>query len=80
MHLDIITPDKTVFNGEVTSVQLPGVEGKFQVLKNHAPLIATLVQGKVKVVDASKETLFFEVSGGVVEVLDNKVTVLAEKA
>lgn len=80
MHLDIITPDKNVFNGEVISVQLPGVEGKFQILKNHAPLIATLGQGKVKVVDNQKETLFFEVNGGVVEVLNNKVTVLAEKA
>lgn len=80
MHLDIITPDKNVFNGEVISVQLPGTTGKFQILKNHAPLIASLGQGKVKVVDAHKETLFFEVTGGVVEVLNNKVTVLAEKA
>jgi len=80
MHLDIITPDKNVYSGEVISVQLPGVEGKFQVLKNHAPLIATLALGKVKVVDVAKETTFFELTGGVVEVLNNKVTVLAEKA
>jgi len=79
MHLDIITPDKNVYNGEVISVQMPGTDGKFQVLKNHAPLIASLAQGKVKVVDAQKETLFFEISGGVVEVLNNKVTLLAEK-
>lgn len=80
MQLDIITPDKTVYSGEVVSVQLPGVEGSFQVLKNHAPLIATLGTGKVKVVDAAKETTYFELDGGVVEVLNNKVTVLAEKA
>lgn len=80
MHLDIITPDKSVFSGDVISVQLPGVEGSFQILKNHAPLIATLATGNVKIVDSHKETVSFTISGGVVEVLNNKVTVLAEKA
>ena len=59
-------------------VQLPGIDGLFEILNSHAPLISALKQGKVKVVDAQNETKFFEVRGGVVEVLNNKVLVLAE--
>jgi len=77
MHLDILTPDKALFSGEVTSVVLPGSKGQFEVLKNHAAIVSSLDKGtvKVKTVDGNTET--FEVSGGVVEVLDNKITVLA---
>lgn len=77
MFLEIITPDKKVFAGEVISVQLPGTEGSFQILKNHAPLISTLTNGKVKVKDKNG-IQFFPVKGGAVEVLNNKVVVLAE--
>ena len=76
MFLEIITPDKKVFEGEVTSVSVPGADGKFQMLNNHAPIISTLGKGKVKVKTA-KETLEFNVKGGVVEMLKNKVVVLA---
>jgi len=78
MLLEIITPDKKLFSGEVKSVQLPGSAGSFGVLKNHAPLISSLKKGNVKVVDKQKKTLSFPIKGGVVEVLKNKVTVLAE--
>jgi F-type H+-transporting ATPase subunit epsilon len=77
MHIDIITPDKTVFSGEVTAAQFPGSEGSFGVLKNHSPLISTLKKGKIRITANGKETEF-EVKGGVVEVLNNKITVLAE--
>lgn len=77
MYLEIITPDKKVFSGEVTSVKVPGANGQFQVLKNHAPIISTLSNGKVTV-KTSTETKTFEVKGGVIEVLKNKVVVLAE--
>ena len=77
MFLEIITPDKKVFEGEVTSVSVPGADGKFQMLNNHAPIISTLGKGKVKV-KTTKETLEFNVKGGVVEMLKNKVVVLAE--
>ncbi|MBK6641518.1 MAG: ATP synthase F1 subunit epsilon [Bacteroidia bacterium] len=77
MFLEIITPDKKVFAGEVTSVMVPGAKGQFQVLKNHAPIISTLINGKVKVKTASG-TQNFDVKGGVIEVLKNKVIVLAE--
>ena len=78
MHLDIITPETTLFAGEVTLVQLPGIDGSFEILDNHAPLISVLKEGKVKVQDTQKQTQFFDVKGGVVEVLFNKVLVLAE--
>lgn len=78
MHLEIITPDTKVFAGEVTSVKLPGKDGSFGILNNHAPLISTLKVGKIKVVDAANATHYFDVKGGVVEVLNNKITVLAD--
>lgn len=73
MKLDIIKPDENLFSGEATSVQLPGADGLFEILDNHAPLIATLKEGEVKV---GNDT--FAINGGVVEVNNNKVIVLAE--
>ncbi|MEO8149330.1 MAG: ATP synthase F1 subunit epsilon [Bacteroidia bacterium] len=78
MYLEIITPDKKIFAGECTSVHVPGTEGQMQFLNNHAPLITTLGKGKVKVKSAEGDSQY-EISGGVVEVLKNKVIVLAEK-
>jgi F-type H+-transporting ATPase subunit epsilon len=78
MDLEIITPDKKIYSGEATLVQLPGSTGSFEIMKNHAPIIANLKAGKIKVIENSNNTLFFDVKGGVVEVLNNKVIVLAE--
>ncbi len=77
MHIDIITPDKKVLQSEADAVTLPGSKGSFQVLKNHADLISTLEEGKV-VVKTGAENKTFMISGGVVEVYNNKVIVLAE--
>lgn len=79
MHLEIITPDKKVYTGEVKAVKLPGSEGSFGVLKNHAPLISTLGNGEIKVTEENQQVHTFNVEGGVVEVLNNNITVLAEK-
>lgn len=78
MLLEIITPDKKLYSGEVKSVQLPGSSGSFGVLKNHAPLISALKKGNVKVVDEQKQNLSFPIKGGVAEILKNKIIVLAE--
>jgi F-type H+-transporting ATPase subunit epsilon len=78
MHLEIITPETTLFAGEVSLVQLPGIDGSFEILDNHAPMISVLKEGKVKVQDSQKQPQFFDIKGGVVEVLFNKVLVLAE--
>lgn len=78
MFLEIITPEKKVYSGDVEAVKLPGADGSFGILNNHAPIIATLKKGIVKVTDNAKRTENFEINGGVVEVLNNKITVLAE--
>lgn len=78
MYLEIITPDKKVYSGDVEAVKLPGAEGSFGILKDHAPIIATLKKGTVKITDAKKSVENFEINGGVVEVLNNKIIVLAE--
>ena len=77
MNLEIITPDKTIFKGEVDLVQLPGIDGSFEILNNHAPLISALREGIIKIQKGKSED-FFEVKAGVIEVLNNKVLVLAE--
>ncbi|QQL49101.1 ATP synthase F1 subunit epsilon [Mucilaginibacter ginkgonis] len=77
MTLEILTPDKKVYEGEATSVTVPGTLGSFEILNHHAPIISTLQDGKLTVRGAGKAEAFI-ITGGVVEVLDNKVTVLAE--
>lgn len=80
MLLEIIAPDKKLYSGEVDLVQVPGSKGSFEILKNHAPIISTLEQGKIKIVDNKGGTTFFEVDGGVIEAKNNKIIVLAETA
>jgi F-type H+-transporting ATPase subunit epsilon len=77
MYLEIVTPDQKVFEGEVQSVSFPGTDGSFQVLNHHAPLLSTLKKGTIVYKDA-KNVFEVMVDGGVVEVLNNKVVVLAE--
>ncbi len=78
MYLEIISPGKKLFSGEVKSVKLPGADGSFGVLNRHAPIISSLKKGQVKVVDASSQMHSFDINGGVAEVLNNKLIVLAE--
>ncbi len=78
MYLEIITPGKKVYSGDVEAIKLPGAEGSFGILNNHAPIIATLKKGTIKITDSKKQIENFEINGGVVEVLHNKVIVLAE--
>lgn len=95
MHLEIITPEKQIFKGEADAVQFPGMDGSFQVLNGHAPIISALAEGEVKVnlsavydeekvndsiqVDGTdKKVIRVTIKGGVVELLNNNVIVLAE--
>jgi len=80
MLLEIIAPDQKLYSGEVDQVQVPGSKGSFEILRNHAPLISTLEEGRIKIVDVKGGTTFFEVNGGVIEVKNNKIIVLAETA
>ncbi|MDP4587773.1 MAG: ATP synthase F1 subunit epsilon [Flavobacteriales bacterium] len=77
MTVEIITPERTLFEGPATSVTLPGADGSLGVLDRHAPMITTLQKGIVKIkTDKSEEN--FEVNGGTVEVFNNRVMILAE--
>lgn len=95
MHLEVITPDQKIFAGEATAVQLPGIDGSFQLLNQHAPIVSALKAGSIKVdltenfdteekssslikVDSNPKVIHIEIKGGVIEMLNNKVIVLAE--
>ncbi len=80
MKVEIISPDAVLFTGDtVHLVQLPGIDGSFEVLTNHAPLISVLRKGRIKLLNSGeKEEHFIDIKGGVIEVLNNKVLILAE--
>ncbi|ALO15645.1 F-ATPase epsilon subunit [Salinivirga cyanobacteriivorans] len=78
MQLKIITPEESLFEGEIDLIQVPGKKGTFEVLHNHAPIISTLTKGKVKVRPTSGEEKFFDIPGGVIQVKNNDIIVLTE--
>lgn len=80
MTLEILTPEKKLFSGEVYGVQMPGISGSFEVLDKHAPMVSALKEGRVKVLRDKQHTTSFDIQSGFVEVLNNKVTVLVEGA
>jgi F-type H+-transporting ATPase subunit epsilon len=77
MYLEIVTPDKKVFSGNVKLVQVPGTKGSFEILEYHAPIISTLEKGRVKINDGGSDT-YFKIGGGLIEVKDNVIIILAE--
>ena len=79
LHLDIVTPEKTVFSGEVSFVYLPGAAGEMGILPQHAALLSSLVPGELRY-GHDGEIRFLAIAGGFVEVVDNQVTVLTDKA
>ncbi|PZF73845.1 ATP synthase F1 subunit epsilon [Taibaiella soli] len=80
MQLDILTPEHKVYSGTVYGIQLPGIEGSFEILDHHAPIIASLGRGKMKIMKDKNHTENYEIAAGFVEVLNNKATVLIEGA
>lgn len=80
LQVEIVAPDRRVFRGEARGVQAPGRLGSFEVLLNHAPMIAAFDVGAVRVTAPGGEQVFFASSGGFLEVIDNRVTVLADTA
>lgn len=78
MKVEIITPDKKLYEGQVKSAIFPGAEGSFGVLNNHAPMISTLKKGKIEITEENDSKVEFEIKGGVAEVINNKVIVLAD--
>ncbi len=80
MTLEILTPEKKIFSGEVYGVQLPGISGLFEILNKHAPLVSALNEGKLKILKDKNSFVHYTIKGGFVEVLNNKATVLVEGA
>jgi F-type H+-transporting ATPase subunit epsilon len=78
MQLKIITPEQLLFEGDVDLIKVPGKKGTFEVLNNHAPIISTLVRGKVKIKTTSGKEEFFDIPGGVIQVKQNQIVVLTE--
>jgi F-type H+-transporting ATPase subunit epsilon len=78
MHLEIITPDRKLFAGDVKLVQVPGTKGSFEILNNHAPIISTLDSGEIKVQHPEGKNEYFEISSGVIEAKANNIIILAE--
>ena len=77
MTLEILTPEKEIFKGDIKSVTLPGTLGEFEILNQHAPITSTLTSGSIKIVTEKNEKNNFDINGGVVEMLNNKIIVLA---
>ena len=77
MNLEVITPEKRLFEGEVKLVQVPGKKGSFEVLKNHAPIISTLTRGTIKIITEKDKKETIQINSGIIEVKANKITILA---
>lgn len=80
MLLEIISPDKKLYSGEVINLSVPGSKGPFMILNNHAPIISTLEKGFIKILEQDGKKTIFEVDGGVIELKKNKIIILAENA
>ncbi|MBO4741282.1 MAG: F0F1 ATP synthase subunit epsilon [Bacteroidales bacterium] len=78
MNVKIIKPDATLYEGEAKLVQLPGIDGLFEILNNHAPIISALQKGKIRIVDNNDQTLYFDIIAGVVKSEKNSVLLLVQ--
>lgn len=76
MVLDVLTPDEQLFSGEIVAVTVPGINGKFQILENHAPIVSALGKGTVEVKKTDGEVQVFQIEQGFIEVLKNEVSLL----
>lgn len=76
MNLTILTPEQELFNGPVKSIKVPAVGGQFEILNRHAPVVAALEKGKVRVTDLKDESTVYTIEDGYVEVLNNEVVIL----
>lgn len=78
MYLEILSPEKNYFTGDVFGIQLPGNEGLFEILDNHAPIVASLKKGQIKIISIEKKEDFISIEKGFIEVSANKATILIE--
>lgn len=78
VYLEIITPEKLLFSGQIRIVKLPGTVGSFEIMKNHQPIISTLAKGTITVKETNGTISHFEINGGLVEASNNEIKVLVE--
>jgi len=78
MKLEILTPETILFNNEVRSVQVPGKSGSFEMLNNHMPIVSSLNEGVIKIIDTNDQKKEITISSGVIEMKNNKIIILAE--
>ena len=76
MKLIVLSPKKEVFKGNINSVKVPGQNGQFEILTNHAPIVSALTEGQVRVITSDNETKTFDIQKGFIEVLNNEVSLL----
>ena len=78
MNLIILTPGQEVYNDEIKSVKVPGTSGQFEVLNGHAPIVSSLEEGGVRIIEANGEKKTFQIEKGFIEVINNEVSILAQ--
>ncbi|MCW3806402.1 F0F1 ATP synthase subunit epsilon [Plebeiibacterium marinum] len=78
LNLEIITPQKILYSADVGLIQLPGINGSFTVLKNHAAIVSKLVKGKIRVIGKDGKESFFNCANGIFECKNNKATILLD--
>lgn len=78
MNLIVLTPEKEIYQGKITSVKVPGINGSFEILNNHAPIVAALGNGDVRIIDDKNEKIVFNIKRGFIEVLKNEVSLLVQ--
>jgi F-type H+-transporting ATPase subunit epsilon len=78
MKVDVVSPDKTLFSGELSLVKVPGLDGSFEILDHHAPLVSILGKGEIKLLGANKNEQRIAIKGGVIEVSNNEVKILID--
>ena len=78
MKLEILTPEKKLFDGEVKSVQVPGKSGRFEMLNNHMPIVSSLNKGSINITDSNNKTQEIKINSGVIELKNNSIIILAE--
>ncbi|MBR1769934.1 MAG: F0F1 ATP synthase subunit epsilon [Bacteroidales bacterium] len=78
MDIKILSPEKTLYEGEIKSVKLEGLNGRFEILNNHAPIVTALVKSEIIVKDMQDEIRSFAIKGGIIEMSDNKINILVQ--
>ncbi len=78
MNLVVLTPDKEVFAGEIKSVKVPGITGQFEILAGHAPIVSSLGEGAIRIIDTKGSNTSYKITKGFVEVLNNEVSLLVQ--